>query len=136
MLFRVDTTAAVPVYAQLVEQVKHAIASGTLQAGEALPSRRELAMQLEINPLTVLKAYKELEADGMIEIRQGLGCFVTAAPQTATEDYRRASLLAAIDQAITRAREFGVDDRELVDLLRNRLNGRHPAPATKEKDDD
>ncbi len=121
MIFRIDSTSSVPVYAQIVEQVKRAIASGILLKGGALPSRRELALELEINPLTVLKAYRELAADGLIEIKQGLGCFVAAAAENAVDQYRTESLTKAVGQLVSDARAFGVPLREIEQMLRERI---------------
>ena len=121
MIISVDSASSVPMYAQIVEQVKRGIASGSLRKGETLPSRRELAVRLEINPLTVLKAYKDLEAEGMITIRQGLGCFVTAEPEQATESYRIESIAGAIDRLVEDALEFGVPLERLETMLRERM---------------
>jgi GntR family transcriptional regulator len=121
VIFHIDSTSSVPVYAQIVEQVKRAIASGVLQKGEALPSRRELALELEINPLTVLKAYKELEVDGLITIKQGLGCFVTASPDPAVDKYRTRTLTKAMDQLISDARAFGIPLSEIEEMLHERI---------------
>ena len=73
MILRIDTTSSTPVYDQIVEQTKRAVASGAIRPGDALPSLREAARTLRINPLTVAKAYKQLEQDGVIETRHGLG---------------------------------------------------------------
>ena len=78
MLFRSNPSSGVPVYLQLMEQVKHAIDVGALRPGEQLPALRRVAEDLVINPNTVAKAYRELEHDGVIELRQGAGAFVSA----------------------------------------------------------
>src|SRR5262245_1720598 len=77
MLFRNNPTTGVPVYLQLIEQVKHAIDVGALSPGDQLPPIRRVAEDLVINPNTVAKAYRELEHDGVIELRQGTGAFVS-----------------------------------------------------------
>jgi len=77
MLFRSDPSSGVPVYVQIVEQVKHAIDVGALRHGDQLPAIRRVAEDLVINPNTVAKAYRELEHDGVIELRQGAGAFVS-----------------------------------------------------------
>src|SRR5919106_3651412 len=76
MLFRPNPSSGVPIYLQLMEQVKHAIETGALRAGEQLPGIRKLAEELVINPNTVAKVYRELEHQGVIELRQGAGAFV------------------------------------------------------------
>ena len=76
MLFRSNAASGVPVYLQLIEQVKHAIDVGALAPGDQLPGIRRVAEDLVINPNTVAKAYRDLEHDGVIELRQGAGAFV------------------------------------------------------------
>src|SRR6202035_4305567 len=78
MLFRPNPASGVPIYLQLMEQVKHAVETGALRAGEQLPGIRPLSEELVINPNTVAKAYRELEHEGIIELRQGAGAFVAA----------------------------------------------------------
>jgi GntR family transcriptional regulator len=77
MLFRPNRASGVPVYLQLIEQVKHAIDVGALRPGDQLPAIRRVAEDLVINPNTVAKAYRELEHEGVIELRQGSGAFVS-----------------------------------------------------------
>lgn len=76
MLFRSNPSSGVPVYLQLIEQVKHALDVGALRPGEQLPAIRRVAEDLVINPNTVAKAYRDLERDGLIDLRQGAGAFV------------------------------------------------------------
>src|SRR5574337_639702 len=78
MLFRPNPSLGVPIYLQLMEQVKHAIETGALRAGDQLPGIRPLAEELVMNPNTVAKAYRELEHEGVIELRHGAGAFVAA----------------------------------------------------------
>jgi GntR family transcriptional regulator len=120
MILRIDTTDSLPVYAQIVDQIKRAIASGSLKAGDTLPSLRETALKLRINPLTVGKAYKQLEADGLIETRHGLGSFVTA-DTGPTETFRRDALSREIDNLIVDAFHMGVSPNELNDLIVERV---------------
>src|SRR2546423_9239234 len=78
MLLRPNPSLGVPIYLQLMEQIKHAIETGALRSGEQLPGMRPLAEELVINPNTVAKAYRELEHEGVIELRHGAGAFVSA----------------------------------------------------------
>src|ERR1700716_4682942 len=78
MLFRPNPALGLPSYLQLMEQVKHAIETGALRPGDQLPGMRPLAEELVINPNTVAKAYRELEHEGVIELRDGAGAFVSA----------------------------------------------------------
>lgn len=121
MILRIDTTSSTPVYAQIVEQVKRAVATGMLRAGDSLPSLRETAVKLRINPLTVSKAYKMLEQDGLIESRQGLGSFVADNGQAPAEDFRRAALTQEVDSLILDALNLGVSLEELEELIRERV---------------
>src|SRR5258708_9111259 len=81
MLFRPNPALGVPIYLQLMEQVKHAIETGALRPGEQLPGIRPLAEELVINVNTISKAYRELEHEGVIELRHGAGAFASAAAE-------------------------------------------------------
>src|SRR5439155_4293448 len=98
MLFRPNPSSGVPIYLQLMEQVKHAIETGALRPGDQLPGMRPLAEELVINPNTVAKVYRELEHEGIIELRHGAGAFVAGhAPAKKMTDKLRAgqSIVAA-----------------------------------------
>ena len=121
MIFRIDATNSIPVYAQIVEQVKRAVASGAMGPGDALPSLRELALKLRINPLTINRAYKQLENDGLVESRHGLGTFVCANVGNGADGFRRETLTRAIDDLIVDACHLGVPLEELKALLEERM---------------
>src|SRR2546428_12226147 len=91
MLFRPNPSLGVPIYLQLMEQVKHSIETGALRPGEQLPGIRPLAEELVINANTAAKAYRELEHEGVIELRQGAGAFVSENTRAARTDKVRAS---------------------------------------------
>src|SRR5206468_5352284 len=97
MLFRPNPSSGVPIYLQLMEQVKHSIETGALRAGEQLPGIRPLAEELVINPNTVAKAYRELEHEGVIELRHGAGAFVagTARPKRLADKLRAGQAIVA-----------------------------------------
>jgi GntR family transcriptional regulator len=120
MIIRIDTTSSIPVYAQIVDQIKRAIASGALRHGESLPSLRETAVKLRVNPLTVSKAYKQLENDGLIETRHGLGSFVSAEISDSTDGFRRELLVQGMDALLQDAAHLGVSVEELKQLLDER----------------
>src|SRR6187401_3584481 len=104
MLFRSNAASGVPVYLQLIEQVKHAIDVGALSPGDQLPAIRKVAEDLVINPNTVAKAYRELEHDGVIELRQGSGAFVTRdarAERVTQVKAARPVLRAALDRLVS-----------------------------------
>src|SRR5215813_11544761 len=97
LIIRPNPASGVPIYLQLMEQVKHAIETGALRPGEQLPAIRPLAEALVINPNTVAKAYRELEHEGVVELRHGAGAFVSshARPKKATEKLRAAQDIVA-----------------------------------------
>src|ERR687888_2781938 len=97
MLLRPNTSSGVPIYLQIMEQVKHAVETGALRSGEQLPGIRPLAEELVINPNTVAKAYRELEHEGVIELRHGAGAFVSgnAAAKKLTDKFRAAQGIVA-----------------------------------------
>lgn len=110
-----------PIYLQLMEQVKHGIETGALRPGEQLPGIRPLAEELIVNPNTVARAYRELEHEGVIELRHGAGAFVAAdaAPRLGTEKLRAAH--AAVVKTIETLRAKGVSDAEIRRLFEAEL---------------
>src|SRR5438045_4742712 len=101
MLFRPNPSFGVPIYLQLMEQVKHGIETGALRPGEQLPAIRPLAEELVVNPNTVAKAYRELEHEGVVELRQGAGAFVSGNVKKTKSDTLRAAqtiVAAAIER--------------------------------------
>jgi GntR family transcriptional regulator len=123
MLFRPNPSLGVPIYLQLMEQVKHAIETGALRPGEQLPGIRPLAEELVINPNTVAKAYRELEHAGVIELRHGAGAFVTegAKGRNSTDLHRAAQPIVAA--AIDKLRARGLSDEEIRRLFEAELAG-------------
>lgn len=123
MLFGTNPSLGVPIYLQLMEQVKHAIETGALRPGEQLPGIRPLAEQLVINPNTVAKAYRELDHEGVIELRHGAGAFVPqqAARRKATDKLRTVQPIVA--STIERLRDRGLSDEEIRRLFEAELAG-------------
>jgi GntR family transcriptional regulator len=123
MLFRPNPSSGVPIYLQLMEQIKHGIESGALRPGEQLPGIRPLAEELVINPNTVAKAYRELEHEGVIELRHGAGAFVSAnaREKKATERVRAAQTIVAA--AVDRLRASGMTDEEIRRVFEAALAG-------------
>ena len=124
MLLRPNPSSGVPIYLQLMEQVKHNIETGALRPGEQLPGIRPLAEELVINPNTVAKAYRELEHEGVIELRHGAGAFVTgnARAKKVTDKFRAGQAIVA--DAVQRLRAHGVTDEEIRRLVEAELAGR------------
>src|SRR5688572_8093687 len=123
MIFRPNPSLGVPIYLQLMEQVKHAVETGALRPGEQLPGIRPLAEELVINPNTVAKAYRELEHEGVIELRHGSGAFVTKSARAAklADTLRGAQSIVA--SAVERLRGRGVSDEEIRRLFEAELAG-------------
>jgi GntR family transcriptional regulator len=121
MLFRPNPSLGVPIYLQLMEQVKHAIETGALRPGEQLPGIRPLAEELVMNPNTVAKAYRELEHEGVIELRHGAGAFVSAQPRTKklAEAVRDAQPVVAA--TVKRLRARGLTEEEIRRLFEAEL---------------
>src|SRR6266853_6694450 len=121
MLLQINFKSGKPVYLQVVDQIKAAAASGTMQSGEALPSIRPLAEELRLNRNTIAKAYTELESQGVIETLPGKGCFLKENNSPLKKDVRRKLLVEEIDQAIVQAHHLQVPGSEFVELVRERL---------------
>jgi DNA-binding transcriptional regulator YhcF (GntR family) len=123
MLLRPNPGSGVPIYLQLMEQVKHAIETGALRPGEQLPGIRPLAEELVINPNTVAKAYRELEHEGVIELRHGAGAFVSgnARPKRLTDKLRAGQAMVA--DAVEQLRGRGLSDQEIRRLFEAELAG-------------
>jgi len=121
MVIELNFKSGLPVYLQVVDQIKAAAASGVLQAGESLPSIRPLAEQLRINRNTVAKAYAELENQGVIETIAGKGCFLSANNSPYKKEVRQKLLAADIDAAIVQAHHLQVNDEDFLSLVKKRL---------------
>ena len=120
MQIHISTKDGVPIYLQIVNQVKYRVASGRLRPGEQLPPVRRLAEDLLINPNTVARAYRELEAAKVLTTRQGAGVYVadTASPLARREQTR--ILKDRIDLLLAEARHMDTSVEDLIDLLRQR----------------
>lgn len=116
ILFHLDPRSGVPTYLQLVQQVRHAVSLGILRPGDQLPTVKDVVGALAINPNTVLKAYRELDREGLVVARRGVGTFVAdELPSPPPDDLRglRTSLLRWVE----RARAAGLDDENIAALL-------------------
>jgi len=120
MQVRISDHDGVPIYVQLVRQIKYLISSGRLKAGEQLPPVRKLAEQLLVNPNTVARAYRELENEGLVTSRQGSGVFVAEGVSPLARREQNRILLDRIDMLLTEARQMKVDLETVVKLIRQR----------------
>ncbi len=121
MVIQLNFKSGLPVYLQVVEQVKAAAASGALRAGEPLPSIRPLAEQLRINRNTVAKAYAELEGQGVIETVAGRGCFLKENHSPYRKEVRLKMLAEEVDAAIVQAHHLQVEEKDFLSLVKERL---------------
>ncbi|MBC8871544.1 MAG: GntR family transcriptional regulator [Planctomycetes bacterium] len=120
MQIRVSSSDGVPIYLQIVNQVKYLVASGRLAPDEQLPPVRKLAEQLLVNPNTVARAYRELETAGVIVTRRGSGVFVSDSGSPLARREQNRILNERIDMLLTEARQMNVDTEVLVGLVRQR----------------
>ena len=123
MLLRPNPSLGVPIYLQLMEQIKHAIETGALAPGDQLPGIRPLAEELVINPNTVAKAYRELEHEGVVELRHGAGAFVAGAARGGKASDRVRTAQPIVAGAIERLRGRGLTDDEIRRLFEAELAG-------------
>jgi GntR family transcriptional regulator len=123
ILLKPNAASGVPIYLQLMEQVKHAVETGALRPGEQLPSIRPLAEELVVNPNTVAKAYRELEHEGVIELRQGAGAFVSDKAPKKKDAERIRAAQTAVAGTIEKLRARGVTDDEIRRLFEAELAG-------------
>jgi GntR family transcriptional regulator len=119
--FALNLHSGVPVYRQLIDQVRSAIASSSLAAGDQLPTVRQLAVDLAINPNTVLKAYRELELGGLLETHQGTGTFISQKKLNGNKADRERQLAQLVSECAAHAGAAGFTVEELVESLRRLL---------------
>lgn len=132
MFHDVDPRSPTPLYAQIAARVRVAVAAGELNEGDALPSMRQLARTLRVNPATVVQAYRELEIDGFVEMRHGAGTFVRAVPQPVRDDERARRAVEIARQALVSAARLGLPAQELIDALQSLVDDGVTAPTTSE----
>jgi GntR family transcriptional regulator len=119
MILRLNQSSGIPLYLQLMEQVKHGVETGALKAGDQLPTIRKLAEDLVMNPNTVARAYRELEHEGMIELRHGSGAFISGSVSSNGKVTRKAQ--AVIQSAVERLAAAGLTGDEIRRLMENEL---------------
>jgi GntR family transcriptional regulator len=115
---KLDLRSGVPVYRQIIDQVRAGMAAGTLSSGDQLPTVRQLAVDLAINPNTVLRAYRELELSGMLETHQGTGTFISEKKVSRNNAERERQLAQLAGEFAARAGAAGFTVEELLDRLR------------------
>ena len=131
MHLHISQSDGVPIYLQIVNQVKYLVASGRLAPGEELPPIRALAEQLLINPNTVARAYRELEVAGVVTKRRTAGTYVSDAGSPLARRERVKILTERVDALLAEARQLGVPLEELIHLVRQRDEAMQPRPEEK-----
>jgi GntR family transcriptional regulator len=128
MLVNLDPRDARPLYLQIMDEVRRSLVVGTLRPEDPLPSVRELASELAVNPRTVSQAYQELEREGVVYVRRGQGTFV--APDARPDrDERRSLAQGVAKRALQEARRYGLDVEELVMVMREVAAGEEGDPS-------
>ena len=120
--FRLDLQSGVPVYRQIIDQVMGGIAAGALGGGDQLPTVRQVAVDLSINPNTVVRAYRELEIRGVLETQQGTGTFISNQEVKHDEVERRRQLNQLVGEFVSRAGSAGFTIEELLEQLHDLQN--------------
>lgn len=117
-MFRVQPESGEPLYRQLIRQIEHAVATGLVEPGEKLPTVREMAGELVVNPNTVARAYRELEARGLLSTERGRGTFVVDRPPELSREARREKLRSHVERLVTEALLLRVPPDEVVAQVR------------------
>lgn len=133
MLFHVDTRNGLAVYDQIVRQMKFAVADGALRSGELVPSVRELARELAINPNTVARAYRQLQDDGVLETVRGTGLAVAAAARRPCQSERAKLIRTRLRQVLEEAQRSGLDVGEIGQMFQTELEAVRKAEGGRRK---
>jgi GntR family transcriptional regulator len=118
--FRLNASSGVPLYVQLMEQIKHAVETGALRPGDQIPTIRALAQELVMNSNTVVRAYRELEHEGIVELRHGLGAFISPSVSARGKVMRQAQNI--VESAIDRLQALGITEQEIRRLFESELS--------------
>jgi GntR family transcriptional regulator len=129
MPLQLNPSSGVPLYLQLIEQIKHAIEAGAMRTGEQLPSVRQMAEELMINPNTVVRAYRELEHEGVIELKHGSGAFIRESIVPREKLMQKAQTV--VQQALDRLGALDLSEEEIRRLIENELARRRTKPSNK-----
>ena len=120
MDLHISTSDGLPIYQQIVQQIRYLIGAGRLDTGQELPPIRALAQQLTVNPNTVARAYRELEVAGLVEKRGTTGTFVSSTGSPLARREKTKILTQRIDQLLAESSQMGFDCNELIELVRRR----------------
>ena len=131
--YQIDPASSAPAYRQLMAQVQYYVASGAVKPGHKLPSIRELARYLSVNPSTVVKAYDELEHAGLIERRQGSGAYVRAGAKSPSKRERTRALRARAQSLAVEAKQMGAERELVLRLVAEELDALESRPSRARK---
>ena len=127
MLFTVNPSSRQPLYLQLIQQIRHAIETGVVQAGDSLPGVRTLAEQLVVSPNTIVEAYSELEHEGLLDLRHGSGAYVAARRSTKSQSERVRRGQDRVRALVDRLLDDGLSEEEIQRLVEAELFYRNPS---------
>jgi len=117
MLLQIDHHSGVPIYRQVIDQVRHQIMASQLKEGDQLTPVRDLSVELKVNPMTISKAYSLLEAQGLVERRRGIGLFVAGLPQDRKRQTKVQILESVVGRAVTAAMQFDIPEDQVLTLV-------------------
>ncbi len=117
MLLQIDHHSGLPIYRQVIDQIRRQVVAGQLREGEQLPSVRDLAAQLRVNPMTISKVYSLLEMEGLLERRRGVGLFVVALRRERVDQTRVDLLEEALTKAVVTAIQLDIPEEQARDML-------------------
>jgi len=122
MFIQIDTSSSVPIFAQITNQIKYSVAMGAYRPGDKLPSVRDLALQLRVNPNTVVKAYRELERENVVYTQRGLGIFVSKDAVGISRKERKRIIDGRLGAAIDEAVRSDLTESEIRKIVESKLN--------------
>jgi len=134
-VFLLNPNSGVPLYLQLQKQFQQRILAGQLHDGAQLPSVRELSAELHVNPLTVVKVYQNLEKEGFVETRRGVGTYVSHQSPALKMDARRRQIGPAVEQLVVEALHLGLDEKEIHSLVSEKFQQFKSRPGRKANDE-
>jgi len=119
--FEIHPSSGVPIYRQVIEQVQAFLLGGHLRVGEMLPSVRQMASELGVNPMTISKAYARLEVEGVVERVRGKGMMIKLQTTSGNVKQRQSELYSAVQSAILRGRQLGLNDQQILHVVNKSL---------------
>ena len=120
--FQIDPRSGLPVYRQLMDQIKYYVASGGLKPGDQLPSIRDMATRASVNPTTVVKGYTELQHEGLVEMKHGKGAFIAASSSSRSDEERRKLIGQLAKQLVIEAKQLGACQTLVEEVVREEWN--------------